>query len=70
LKENKMSEKKEYLKAKVDGKMEIETNMKAENIAFVIGRLLIALEEKGLGTQEKIAFSILETNRLMNKFEK
>ena len=59
-----MSEKKEYLKAKLDGKMKIDTNMKAENIAFVVGRLLISLEEKGFGTQRKIADAILETNEV------
>ena len=64
-----MSEKKEYIKAKLDGKMKIETNMKPEHIAFVIGSLLVTLEKKGLGTQEKIANSILETNRLMNKLK-
>ncbi len=60
-----MSEKKEYLKAKLDGKMKIDTNMKAENIAFVVGRLLISLEEKGFGTQREIADAILEANRVM-----
>jgi len=64
-----MSEKKEYLKAKLDGDMKIDTNMKAENIAFIIGRLLIMLEEKGLGTQREVADAILETNRIMTTLE-
>ena len=64
-----MSEKKEYLKAKLDGKIKIDANMKAENIAFVVGRLLISLEKKGLGTQREIADDILKANRIMTVLE-
>jgi len=53
----------QYIKINMDDGFQIDANMQMENIAYVIGHLFIVLEENGYGSQEKMAASIVETNR-------
>ncbi len=63
---------KQYIKVKISEKsgLEVDASMDMENIAYVIGHLLIVLEDNGYGPQEKMATSIIGTNREMAKKEK
>jgi len=54
---------KQYMKIDMTDGFSIEANMQMENIAYVVGHLLVILEENGYGPQEKMATSIVETNR-------
>ena len=54
---------KQYMKINMTDGFSIDANMKMENIAYVIGHLFVILEENGYGPQEKMATSIVETNR-------
>ena len=53
----------QYLKINMDDGFIIDANMNMENIAYTIGHLLKILEENGHGPQEKMAASIVDTNR-------
>ncbi len=53
----------QYIKINMDDGFQIDANMQMENIAYVIGHLFVILEENGYGPQEKMATSIVETNR-------
>ena len=55
----------QYLNINMDGDFYIDASMQAENIAYVIGHLLKILEENGYGSQERMAASIIDTNRKM-----
>ena len=57
----------QYIKINMDDGFIIDANMQMENIAYVIGHLLVILEENGHGTQEKMAASIIDINRKMAK---
>ena len=67
---SKKKNKKEYMKIDMTDGFNIDANMKMENIAYVIGHLLVILEENGYGKQEEMAASIVETNRKMAKEKK
>ena len=57
----------QYMKINMDDGFHIDANMQMENIAYVIGHLFVILEENGYGTQEKMAATIVDTNRKMAK---
>ena len=60
---SKKKNKKQYMKIDMTDGFSIDANMQMENIAYVIGHLFVILEENGYGPQEKMATSIVETNR-------
>ena len=64
---SKKKNKKEYMKIDMTDGFSIDANMKMENIVYVIGHLFVILEENGYGTQEKMAATIVDTNRKMAK---
>jgi len=64
---SKKKNKKEYMKIDMTDGFTIDANMRMENIAYVIGHLFVILEENGYGTQEKMAATIVDTNRKMAK---
>jgi len=54
-----------YIKIDFTNGFSIDASASMEDMAYTIGHLLTVLEENGHGPQEKMAASIVDTNRKM-----